>query len=124
MFLDNLGPQSSSIDTLVSEAAGLLNSVVYGDESRKKVLVDWCTASSGAGLGYQTAIRRAVLSVLAQDKELIINVFENSLAQFGDELYIKHAAILQQDGECHRYSLRFFFLTADSRPKFTPKCCS
>lgn len=106
-FLDGLEPQGPSTDTFVSEAAGLINAVVHGDEYRKKVLVDWCTASSGAGLGHQTAIRRAVLSVLALDKETIIEVFEKSLSQFGDELYIKHAATMQQNGEWYCYTLRF-----------------
>jgi telomere length regulation protein len=102
-FLDRLGSESPTSASTISAAAGVISSVIAGDESRKSLLVDWCTASSGAGLGHQTAIRRAVLSVLAQDKEAIVTVFEKSLSQFGDELYIKHAAALQQNSECSHY---------------------
>lgn len=98
-FLDRLSPDSPTLVPTISAAAGVIRSVITGDESRMNLLADWCTASSGAGLGHQTAIRRAVFSVLAQDKETIITVFEKSLSQFGDELYIKHAAALQQTGE-------------------------
>lgn len=98
-FLHQLDEESPNLSSTISAAAGIINSVLGGNESRKNILIDWCTASSGAGLGHPTAIRRAVLSVLAQDKEAIVSVFEKSLSQFGDELYIKHAAVLQQNGE-------------------------
>lgn len=97
--LDSLDPDSPSLTPFISAAAGIINSVVANDESRKQQLIDWCTASSGAGLGHQTAIRRAVLSALAQDKESIVTVFEQSISQFGDELYIRHAAVMQQNSK-------------------------
>ena len=122
-FLDGLGPESPTLVSTISAAAGVINSVIVGDESRKSLLVDWCTASSGAGLGHQTAIRRAVLSVLAQDKEAIVTVFEKSLSQFGDELYIKHAAALQQSGE-RSQCLAGPHSQANKPLKFTPRSFS
>lgn len=83
---------------LVSSVAQILTSVVAEDKLRQEHLINWCVSSSGAGLGDAVGIRRAVLAVLSQDKDVIFNVFEKSLSQFGDELYIKHAAILQQEG--------------------------
>lgn len=82
----------------ISAAAAVIDSVISNDEVRKSHLISWCATSSGAGLGDRVGIRRAVLAVLARDKELITSVLEKSLSQFGDELYIKHAAILQQEG--------------------------
>ncbi|KAH8180073.1 telomere length regulation protein [Sarocladium implicatum] len=95
-FLNRLELKDTSSDPTVSASAGLLKSVVAGDRARRDVLVNWCCSTSGAGLGEGVGIRRAVLAVLGQDKESIASVFERSLAQFGDELYIKHTPILQQ----------------------------
>ena len=69
------------------------------DSIRKGFVVAWLTSSSGAGIGWSIGIRRAVLAALAEDKESIITVLEKSLSQFGDQLYIRHSPILQQEGE-------------------------
>jgi telomere length regulation protein len=79
--------------------ARLLKELALNDAKRREVLIDWCASSSGAGLGDGIGIRRAVVAAVAQDRDAIIAVLEKSLAQFGDELYIKHSAILQQDGK-------------------------
>lgn len=79
--------------------ARLLKELALNDATRREVLINWCASSSGAGLGDGIGIRRAVVAALAQDRDAIIAVLEKSLAQFGDELYIKHSAILQQDGK-------------------------
>ncbi|KAL3964109.1 hypothetical protein ACCO45_001113 [Purpureocillium lilacinum] len=96
-FLNSLVLDDTSSNSVVSAVAGVINAVVADDAAHRTTLVDWCTAASGAGLGDQIGIRRAVLAVLAKDKGTITTVLEKSLAQFGDQLYIKHAAILQQE---------------------------
>ncbi|PHH92338.1 hypothetical protein CDD83_7826 [Cordyceps sp. RAO-2017] len=90
--LDDAGP-----DATVAAVAGIIDTVAAGDEARKSHLVNWCTASSGAGLGDGVGIRRAVIAALARDKETVATVLERSLAQFGDQLYITHAPMLQQE---------------------------
>ena len=97
-FLNPLGQLESSAQQTVSAVAGVIRDVIQDDETRLSHLVSWCTASSGAGLGDAIGIRRAVLAVLA-DKAAITTVLEKSLNQFGDQLYIKHTAILQQEGK-------------------------
>ena len=97
-FLNPLGQLESSAQQTVSAVAGVIRDVIQDDETRLSHLVSWCTASSGAGLGDAIGIRRAVLAVLA-DKDAITTVLEKSLNQFGDQLYIKHTAILQQEGK-------------------------
>lgn len=99
MFLDRLPSDAPSSDPTVAATAGLIASLIQGNEGRTLEIVKWCTSSSGAGLGHGTALRRAVLAALSQDKETITTVLEKSLAQFGDELYIRHAAIMQQIGQ-------------------------
>ena len=98
-FLNSSAGPASGQDSTISAVAGVINAVVADQETRKDELISWCTASSGAGLGDGLGIRRAVLAALAKDKDAIATVLEKSLNQFGDELYIKHAAMLQQQGE-------------------------
>ncbi|KAL6895707.1 telomere length regulation domain-containing protein [Trichoderma longibrachiatum] len=95
--LNGLDLESPSSTTLISAAAGVIDAVIKGNDALYNHLVSWCVSSSGAGLGDAVGIRRAVLAVIAQNKDGITTVFEKSLAQFGDQLYIKHAAILQQN---------------------------
>ncbi|KAF4965053.1 hypothetical protein FSARC_7087 [Fusarium sarcochroum] len=96
-FLNHLTLDDASPDEKVSAVAGLLKELALGDETRIDTLITWCASSSGAGLGDGVGIRRAVVAALSQDRDAITAVLEKSLAQFGDELYIKHSAILQQD---------------------------
>ncbi|XWW97230.1 hypothetical protein V2A60_005212 [Cordyceps javanica] len=96
-FLSHINIHNDSQNKTVSSVAGIINTIIGDDPSRKSFLVSWCTSSSGAGLGDGIGIRRAVLAALATDKDTITSVLEKSLNQFGDQLYIKHAAILQQE---------------------------
>ncbi|TQV99770.1 Telomere length regulation protein [Cordyceps javanica] len=96
-FLSHINIHNDSQNKTVSSVAGIISTLIGDDPSRKSFLVSWCTSSSGAGLGDGIGIRRAVLAALATDKDTITLVLEKSLNQFGDQLYIKHAAILQQE---------------------------
>ncbi|KAF1731438.1 DNA replication checkpoint protein tel2 [Beauveria bassiana] len=96
-FLSSISIHEASENKIVSSVAGIINTLIQDDSTRRSFLVSWCTASSGAGLGDNIGIRRAVLAALATDKDTITSVLEKSLNQFGDQLYIKHAAILQQE---------------------------
>lgn len=98
-FLDRLQPKDPSATSIISAAAGVIDSVIQGDRVRESHLIKWCSSSSGAGVGHGVGIRRAVLAALSKNKENIRTVLEKSVSQFGDELYIKHAAILQQNGK-------------------------
>lgn len=97
--LQGLSLDDTSPNDKVSAVARLLKELALNDATRREILINWCASSSGAGLGDGIGIRRAVVAALAQDRDAIIAVLEKSLAQFGDELYIKHSAILQQDGK-------------------------
>jgi telomere length regulation protein len=98
-FLNKLdADQPSSHNPTISAAAGVINSVVGSDETRRSYLVMWLTSATGAGLGDGVGIRRAVVSVLGQDRDCVGTALEKSLNQFGDQLYIKHSPMLQQEG--------------------------
>ncbi|KAG6016474.1 hypothetical protein E4U54_001398 [Claviceps lovelessii] len=95
-FLNHLELQDVAPNETVSAAAGIINDVVQNDQTRVSHLVTWCCSTSGAGLGHSIGIRRAVVALLAKDKETITLILEKSVNQFGDQLYIKHTAIMQQ----------------------------
>lgn len=83
---------------MISAAAGVIKSLVADDTKYLSHLVTWLTSANGAGLGDTICIRRAVLAVLSSDRDSIATVFEKSLSQFGDYLYIRHTPVLQQEG--------------------------
>lgn len=82
----------------ISAVAGIIKSLVADDTKYLSHLVTWLTSANGAGLGDTIGIRRAVLAVLSSDRDSIASVFEKSLSQFGDYLYIRHTPVLQQEG--------------------------
>jgi telomere length regulation protein len=86
---------------VVAGAAGYLEAIVSEDSSRRSHLISWLTSLSGAGIGEPIGIRRAAMAVLSDSKYDVESVMEKSLQQFGDQLYIKHAPSLQQEGIAH-----------------------
>jgi len=97
--LDRLGRcDSNECKPMIAAVAGAIDSMVEAKESRINHLVEWSTGSSGAGLGDGIAIRRAAVAVLSRQRDAIARVLEKSVNQFGDQLYIKHAPMLQQEG--------------------------
>ncbi|KAK1467940.1 telomere length regulation protein [Colletotrichum cuscutae] len=96
-FLNKLGDvEPLKPNSVISAATGIIEKIVSNEESRKAHLISWLTSSTGAGLGDGIGIRRAAIAALAQDRECVTQVFEKSLHQFGDQLYIKHSPIMQQ----------------------------
>ena len=83
---------------MVSAVAGAIQSITKNDPERITYLIEWLTGSSGAGLGDSVGIRRGVVAVVSQDRDSIVSVLEKSIAQFGDQLYVKHSPMLQQEG--------------------------
>ncbi|KAM0283646.1 hypothetical protein ACHAQH_002425 [Verticillium albo-atrum] len=96
--LNKLGSsESPEAKQKISAAAGVIEKLVAHNDSRTNHLVLWLTNSTGAGLGDAIGIRRAVVAVVRNHKEYIGQVLEKSLGQFGDQLYIKHSPMLQQE---------------------------
>lgn len=126
-FLNHLELQDVAPNETVSAAAGIINDVVQNDQTRVSHLVTWCCSTSGAGLGHSIGIRRAVVALLAKDKETITLILEKSVNQFGDQLYIKHTAIMQQQGERAALFSRVLWqtneLTQNCNPQSIPKSC-
>ena len=99
VYLNPLGGNNPSAhQTIISAAAGIIKLLVADDTKHLSSLVTWLTSANGAGLGDTIGIRRAVLTVISSDRDTMAAVFEKSLNQFGDYLYIRHTPILQQEG--------------------------
>jgi len=82
----------------VSSVAGLIDSLVGGDDDLRALVVEWLIGSQGGGIGEPMGIRRALIVILAKDAVTLKGLFEKSLQQFSNQLWIKHAPILQQEG--------------------------
>lgn len=94
LYLNGLDSPDKEV---VSAVAGVIKELIAGEPSHSSHAITWLTSATGAGLGDNVGIRRAVLAVLALDKDNIVAVFERSLNQFGDYLYIRHTPTLQQE---------------------------
>ncbi|CAD6504137.1 BgTH12-05874 [Blumeria graminis f. sp. triticale] len=84
----------------VSAVAAMVQKIISKDEKRKVHIIEWLTSSVGAGVGDGIAIRRSVLAAVSSDKDCIETIFERSMQQFGDNLYIRHTPTLQQEVHC------------------------
>lgn len=98
---------SSESADVISAVAGIISAIIGQDRGKTGHLISWLTSSSGAGLGDGVGIRRAVLAIVSRTREDLIDVLEKSVAQFGDQLYIKHSPILQQEGRRSHPNSRF-----------------
>ncbi|KAH6619524.1 telomere length regulation protein-domain-containing protein [Chaetomium sp. MPI-SDFR-AT-0129] len=97
-YLDRFGRcESKESEQLISAAAGALKGILDSLEHGKRFLVEWLTGSSGAGIGEGVGIRRSVMAVISQERDDLVTVLEKSLGQFGDQLYIRHSPMLQQE---------------------------
>lgn len=92
------GAADQSTSSAVSAVAGLVAEVVRDDKILHGFLVSWLAAGSNAFTG-GIGIRRSVLAVLSKDRENLFTVLQTAVNNFGDQLFIKHAPILQQEGK-------------------------
>lgn len=89
--------ESAESRAIIAGAAGTVKAIAGSSEAKLAHLVSWLTGSSGAGLGDGVGIRRAVVAVVAERRNSVVAVLEKNIAQFGDQLYIKHSPALQQE---------------------------
>jgi telomere length regulation protein len=101
----------------IAGAAGLLRDVIAGNDVLTEAFVHLITKSDMSPLVTSQSMRRAVLAVLSMDDGMVqehlpINlkanfffdldrmqdVTEKLLHRFGDQLFVRHAAIVQQEG--------------------------
>jgi telomere length regulation protein len=81
----------------VATVAGLISNLV-DEKVLTKHLLSWLKTSPGAMSEVGVGIRRAVLAVVSRDNDGMEAVLEKAMANFGEQLFIKHAPMLQQEG--------------------------
>lgn len=81
----------------ISGASAVLKELIAESETLKSVLTEIATGDLGSTFNISPALLRAVLATLSYDQDVLETVMEKSLNRFGDNLYIKHAPILQQE---------------------------
>ncbi|KAH7034809.1 telomere length regulation protein [Microdochium trichocladiopsis] len=84
---------------IIWAAIGAIRILTGTSQGRKAYLVDWLTNTGGVSIGEGCGIRRAVVGALADDRETLSTILERCTSQFGDQLFIKHAPILQQEAQ-------------------------
>jgi telomere length regulation protein len=93
-------PDSTAVDaTTVSAVAGLVKRVTDSSAVLHEQLVSWLLKNLAVGLINGIGIRRAVISVVAETSKYLTEILEKSISEFGDQLFIKHAPIIQQEGK-------------------------
>ncbi|KAL1383696.1 telomere length regulation protein-domain-containing protein [Phyllosticta capitalensis] len=107
--------------TAISAAAALIAVITSSSETTKEALVNWLTIEKSVA---SFATRRAALAALQTDGDRMAKVMERSMQQFGDEIFIKHSPIMQQEalaqvllissGYVHRSDPMFLFTIARS----------
>lgn len=101
---------------VISAVAGLISKLAHDEALKRTCLAGWLVGPIGAGPDANIAIRRAVFACLAKDENHLFDVSDESLGQFGDDLYIKHTPMLQQEGRESLYPLAHEVLDQLTRP--------
>lgn len=92
-----------SRNPVISAVAGLIIQIAHDEALKTTCLAGWLVGPVGVGPDANIAIRRAVFACLAKDENHLFDVLDRSMDQFGDDLYIKHTPMLQQEGRVLLY---------------------
>ncbi|KAI9680174.1 MAG: telomere binding protein [Trizodia sp. TS-e1964] len=82
---------------IVSGIAAILSTIIKNDDCLMGDLVYWLVGGSTGELGGGTGIRRAAIAAMSSDHTRIQTILEQSMLNFGDNLYIQHTPIAQQE---------------------------
>lgn len=88
----------------VSAVAGLIKSLAGGSMVLHEHLASWLLKDLAAGLTGGIGTRRAAVAVLAESPKRLSDILDRSMSEFGDQLFIKHAPIIQQEGDSTRFA--------------------
>ena len=82
----------------VSAVAGLVKRVTDDSPVLREQLAAWILKDLAVGLVGGIGVRRAAVAVLSEDPKSLSEILDKSLSEFGDQLFVKHAPIIQQEG--------------------------
>ncbi|KAK7531064.1 telomere length regulation protein-domain-containing protein [Phyllosticta citricarpa] len=78
----------------LSGASALIAVLISSNDSMKDALVNWLSSENCVS---SFLSRRAALAALQNDEDRMVKVMERTMEQFGDELFIKHTPMIQQE---------------------------
>lgn len=95
----SISADSTAVDAAaVSAVAGLIKQVTGNSAVLHEQLVSWLLTNLAVGLINGVGVRRAAVAVVAENRKGLSEILDKSMAEFGDQLFIKHAPIIQQEG--------------------------
>ena len=98
-YFSSISTGPETVDAgVVSAVAGLVDKVIVTSTSLRSQLVSWLLTSPGVGLPNGIAIRRAAVAAVSNDQSALSDILDKSMAEFGDQLFIKHSPMMQQEG--------------------------
>ncbi|EPE05804.1 telomere length regulation protein [Ophiostoma piceae UAMH 11346] len=99
-YFSSISVDSETVDAgVVSAVAGLVEKVIGTSTSLRDQLVSWLLTSPGVGLLNGIGIRRAAVAAVSKDQSALSDILEKSMAEFGDQLFIKHSPMMQQEAK-------------------------
>ncbi|KAK3065945.1 hypothetical protein LTS18_002211, partial [Coniosporium uncinatum] len=81
----------------IQGAVAMMRSLIGENEALKDHLVACFTGKSNSSAIGSSEVRRVTLAALADDEDRLETVMEHSFQQFGDQLFLKHTPMLQQE---------------------------
>ncbi|KAF2836445.1 hypothetical protein M501DRAFT_996622 [Patellaria atrata CBS 101060] len=89
----------------ISGSAALLAGLLSDNERLLEIVVTWTTSATTAGLNSSVRMLRVAFAVLSDNEDSLQQILEKNLDIFGDQLFIKHTPILQQEALAQRLLL-------------------
>ena len=109
---------------VIGDCAALIKLLVNDNQNLLDYVAELCTEIEKSILVRSSDLRRLVLVVLSDDLDRLCTMLEKMLLKFGDQLFIKHATIVQQEalaqlivlcaGRIHRKQPMMLFTVAKS----------
>ncbi|CAK7267270.1 telomere binding protein [Sporothrix epigloea] len=99
-FFASTSTETAAIDaSTVSAVAGLIKSLAGGSLLFHEQLASWLLKDLAVGLAGGIGIRRAAVAVLSESPKRLSDILDKSMSEFGDQLFIKHAPLIQQEAK-------------------------
>ncbi|CAK7205911.1 telomere binding protein [Sporothrix eucalyptigena] len=97
-FFASISTDTAAVDaSTVSAVAGLIKHVSGNSGLLHEQLKSWLLKDPAVGLIGGIGLRRAALAAVAEDAKGLADILDKSMSEFGDQLFIKHAPIIQQE---------------------------
>ena len=82
---------------VVGNAAALVQTIMDDNQNLLDCLVDLCTNVEKSALTRSQSLRRLAIAALSSDEDRLTSMMEKMQIKFGDQLFIRHATVSQQE---------------------------